>query len=112
MKWFLFNKVNLVSFLLGQTMLMLIVSCLTIVYVGLVIIVYIKSKKSGGFDNLPFVKNMWYFLLTPALLGDRLIFSGVPFSQDKPESSSWAVDSLLEEAIEWLLKKYEKKAKK
>ena len=68
MKWFLFNKVNLVSYLLGQNMLMLIVSCLTIVYVGLVIIVYIKSKKSGGFDNLPFVKNMWYFLINPRLV--------------------------------------------
>jgi len=67
MKWFLFNKVNLVSYLLGQNMLKLIVSCLTIVYVGLVIIVYIKSKKRGGFDNLPFVKNMWYFLINPRL---------------------------------------------
>jgi hypothetical protein len=32
--------------------------------------------------------------------------------KDKPTSSSWAVNGLLEEAIEWLLKKYEKKAKK
>jgi len=48
-------------------MLMLIVSCLTIVYVGLVIIVYLKSKKRGGFDNLPFFKNMWYFLINPRL---------------------------------------------
>jgi hypothetical protein len=33
-------------------------------------------------------------------------------SRAKPESLSWAVDGLLEEAIEWLLKKYEKKVKK
>jgi hypothetical protein len=38
--------------------------------------------------------------------------SEVFYSQNKPESSSWAVDGLLEEAIEWLLKKYEKKDKK
>ena len=31
---------------------------------------------------------------------------GFSFTQDKPESSSWALDGLLEEAIEWLLKKY------
>jgi len=37
---------------------------------------------------------------------------GFLFIEVKPESSSWAVDGLLEEAIEWLLKKYEKKVKK
>ena len=34
------------------------------------------------------------------------------FTQDKTENSSWVVNGLLEEAIEWLLKKYEKKVKK
>jgi hypothetical protein len=33
---------------------------------------------------------------------------GFSFTQDKLESSSWALDGLLEEAIEWFLKKYEK----
>ena len=43
--------------------------------------------------------------------GSRLL-QGSSFTQDKPESSSWALDGLLEEAIEWLLKKYEKEGQR
>ena len=53
-------------------------------------------------------------LPTPTVAPGQIDAQGLCFisSQDKPESSSWAVDGLLEEAIEWLLKKYEKKVKK
>ena len=37
---------------------------------------------------------------------------GFSFTQDKLESSSWALDGLLEEAIEWLHKKYEKEGQR
>jgi len=53
-------------------------------------------------------------LPTPTVAPGQIDAQGLCFifTQNKPESSSWAVDSLLEEAIELLLKKYEKKAKK